>query len=90
MENYGLVIVGKNVSEIFLVDENGEGGGYIVPAPGVKLVRWSRIYIHDDLRVYHHPTWDFYAVWSNDKETLELIRQIVLEHPGQTLRELLE
>ena len=84
-QNYGLVVVNQKKSGIFSVNENGEGGGYIVPAPGVKQNSWIPIIKESDVRIFKYKNMNFYAVWSSEKQELQELVELLAEYPDVPL-----
>lgn len=84
-EQYGLVVVNRVVSRVFTVNNQGEGDGYVVPAPGVKLREWIPIVRESDVRIFKHISLDFYAVWSSEKNELEELVKLLGDYPDVPL-----
>lgn len=84
-QNYGLVVVNQKRSKIFSVNKQGEGNGYVVPAPGVKLRDWLPLVKEADARIFKHVSLDFYIVWSSDYEQLEELVQLLDQYPDVPL-----
>lgn len=84
MENYGLVIVNEKVSTIFTVDNQGQGNGYVVGAPGIKPANFAPVHIDDTLRIFKHLTLNFFILWSSNKDELEYIKESIDKSPKPT------
>ena len=80
-QNYGLVVVNQKKSRIFSVSKEGEGNGYVVPAPGVKLRGWLPVVKEADARIFKHVNLDFYIVWSSEKDQLEELSRLIDQYP---------
>ena len=79
--SYGLVVVNQKRSTIFSVNKEGEGNGYVVPAPGVKLRDWLPVVKEADARIFKHVSLDFYIVWSSEKDQLEELSRLIDQYP---------
>lgn len=84
-QNYGLVVVNQKKSKVFPVDKNGEGNGYVVPAPGVKLKDWLPVVREADARIFKHASMDFYIVWSSRHDQLEELSRLIDQYPSVPL-----
>lgn len=83
--NFGLAIVNGTISRIFEVDKHGEGGGFIVPSPGVKQRNWLPIIREPDVRIFKYKNMNFYVVWSSNKQELQELAQLLKAYPDVPL-----
>lgn len=74
---YGLVISYHKVTDVMSVFNSGRSkdGRHLLPIPGSELAKESRQY--NNAIVYQNK--DYHAVWSESKQTLDILRRKTLE-----------